>query len=254
MRAWRSRRACSASTRSATSARTSSATWGASTRTTRRPSRPRASTPTTAAPTTSAGAAWKAPTSASCTAPPASSRSRSTPPAAASARLQTTAAQAGNNVVLTLDMRLQRVAENAFGERRGALVAIEPGTGAVLALRLQARLRPEPVRRRHRPAELGGAQQLARPAAQQPRHRRRLSAGLDLQAVHGARRARDGQAHAAQHDQRPGLLHLRRPALPRFQARRPRRGRPAQVDRGLLRHVLLPARERHGHRRDRRRS
>ncbi|MGH8691165.1 MAG: penicillin-binding protein 2 [Burkholderiales bacterium] len=48
--------------------------------------------------------------------------------------LFTTAAQAGNNVVLTLDMRLQRVAETAFGERRGALVAIEPGTGAVLAL------------------------------------------------------------------------------------------------------------------------
>jgi penicillin-binding protein 2 len=48
--------------------------------------------------------------------------------------LQTTAAQAGSNVVLTIDMRLQRVAENAFGERRGALVAIEPGTGAVLSL------------------------------------------------------------------------------------------------------------------------
>jgi penicillin-binding protein 2 len=48
--------------------------------------------------------------------------------------LQTTAAQAGSNVVLTIDMRLQRVAENAFGERRGALVAIEPGSGAVLSL------------------------------------------------------------------------------------------------------------------------
>jgi len=48
--------------------------------------------------------------------------------------LSRTPAQAGSNVVLTLDMRLQRVAENAFGSRRGALVAIEPGTGAVLAL------------------------------------------------------------------------------------------------------------------------
>jgi penicillin-binding protein 2 len=48
--------------------------------------------------------------------------------------LSTTPAKAGNNVVLTLDMRLQRVAESAFGQRRGALVAIEPGTGAVLAL------------------------------------------------------------------------------------------------------------------------
>jgi penicillin-binding protein 2 len=48
--------------------------------------------------------------------------------------LSRTNAQSGSNVVLTLDMRLQRVAENAFGSRRGALVAIEPGTGAVLAL------------------------------------------------------------------------------------------------------------------------
>ena len=48
--------------------------------------------------------------------------------------LSHTAAVSGHNVVLTLDMRLQRVAENAFGQRRGALVAIEPGTGAVLAL------------------------------------------------------------------------------------------------------------------------
>ena len=40
----------------------------------------------------------------------------------------------GNNVTLTIDMRLQRVAEVAFGERRGALVAIEPSTGDILAL------------------------------------------------------------------------------------------------------------------------
>ena len=39
----------------------------------------------------------------------------------------------GNNVALTLDMRLQHVAETAFGPRRGALVAIEPSTGGVLA-------------------------------------------------------------------------------------------------------------------------
>jgi penicillin-binding protein 2 len=45
----------------------------------------------------------------------------------------TTLAQPGNNVGLTLDIRLQEVAERAFGERRGALVAIEPATGGVLA-------------------------------------------------------------------------------------------------------------------------
>ena len=41
---------------------------------------------------------------------------------------------AGNNLKLTIDARLQEVAEKAFGERRGALVAIEPATGGILAL------------------------------------------------------------------------------------------------------------------------
>jgi penicillin-binding protein 2 len=48
--------------------------------------------------------------------------------------LSRTASQPGNNVVLTLDMRLQQVAEIAFGERRGALVAVDPSSGGVLAL------------------------------------------------------------------------------------------------------------------------
>ncbi|MBI1965287.1 MAG: penicillin-binding protein 2, partial [Betaproteobacteria bacterium] len=39
----------------------------------------------------------------------------------------------GNNLALKLDARLQEVAYNAFGDRRGALVAIEPETGGVLA-------------------------------------------------------------------------------------------------------------------------
>jgi penicillin-binding protein 2 len=47
--------------------------------------------------------------------------------------LSRTASQAGSNVTLTLDIGLQEVAEQAFGARRGALVAIEPATGGVLA-------------------------------------------------------------------------------------------------------------------------
>ncbi|MFZ9150014.1 MAG: penicillin-binding protein 2, partial [Burkholderiales bacterium] len=39
----------------------------------------------------------------------------------------------GNNLVLNLDAKLQEIAYNAFGERRGALVAIDPTTGGVLA-------------------------------------------------------------------------------------------------------------------------
>src|SRR5918992_3992468 len=47
--------------------------------------------------------------------------------------LSRTPSQPGNNVALTLDLRLQQFAEQALGERRGAIVALEPSTGAVLA-------------------------------------------------------------------------------------------------------------------------
>ena len=47
--------------------------------------------------------------------------------------LSRTPAQPGNNITLTIDIKLQEIAEQAFGERRGAMVAIEPDTGSVLA-------------------------------------------------------------------------------------------------------------------------
>lgn len=47
--------------------------------------------------------------------------------------LSRTPATAGNNLILSLDVKLQEIAEQAFGDRRGALVAIEPSTGDVLA-------------------------------------------------------------------------------------------------------------------------
>jgi penicillin-binding protein 2 len=47
--------------------------------------------------------------------------------------LSQTPARPGHNITLTLDIRLQEVAEAAFAGRRGALVALDPATGAVLA-------------------------------------------------------------------------------------------------------------------------
>ena len=40
----------------------------------------------------------------------------------------------GNNLQLTIDARLQEITEQAFGDRKGALVAIDPATGGILAL------------------------------------------------------------------------------------------------------------------------
>jgi penicillin-binding protein 2 len=42
--------------------------------------------------------------------------------------------QSGNNLMVTLDLKLQRVAEEAFQDYRGALVALDPKTGEILAL------------------------------------------------------------------------------------------------------------------------
>jgi len=48
--------------------------------------------------------------------------------------LTRTPPSSGHNLVLTLDARLQEVAEHAMAGKRGAVVALDPRTGAVLAL------------------------------------------------------------------------------------------------------------------------
>jgi penicillin-binding protein 2 len=47
--------------------------------------------------------------------------------------LKRTPSLPGNNLTLSVDIELQKVVELAFGDRRGALIAIEPKTGDVLA-------------------------------------------------------------------------------------------------------------------------
>lgn len=48
--------------------------------------------------------------------------------------LSETPPQAGQNLILNIDSNLQRVAEEAFGDEKGAVVAIDPSNGEVLAL------------------------------------------------------------------------------------------------------------------------
>ncbi|MBS0308512.1 MAG: penicillin-binding protein 2, partial [Proteobacteria bacterium] len=47
--------------------------------------------------------------------------------------LKRTPATPGDNLILSIDIELQKIIEDAFGNRRGALVAIEPATGDILA-------------------------------------------------------------------------------------------------------------------------
>ena len=48
-------------------------------------------------------------------------------------RLSSRPASPGHSVMLTIDIKLQKMVEDLFGDRRGALVAIDPKTGEVLA-------------------------------------------------------------------------------------------------------------------------
>lgn len=48
--------------------------------------------------------------------------------------LSRSAPVAGSNLTLTLDIKLQELAEKAFGDRLGSLVAIDPSSGGILAL------------------------------------------------------------------------------------------------------------------------
>ncbi len=73
-------------------------------------------------------------------------------------RLASNPATPGNTVILSIDIQLQRLVEDLFGDRRGALVAHGPEDRRSAGLRQQAHVRPQPVRRRHRPGKLAGAQ------------------------------------------------------------------------------------------------
>jgi penicillin-binding protein 2 len=49
-------------------------------------------------------------------------------------KLASNPASPGNTVVLSIDIKLQKLIEDMYGDRRGALVALDPKTGEVLAL------------------------------------------------------------------------------------------------------------------------
>ncbi|MDC0423301.1 penicillin-binding protein 2 [Methylophilaceae bacterium] len=47
--------------------------------------------------------------------------------------LKTYSAKEGNNIHLTIDLKIQKIAENAFKNKKGALIAMDPNNGEILA-------------------------------------------------------------------------------------------------------------------------
>ena len=61
-------------------------------------------------------------------------------------RILTNEKPRGNDLVLTLDLRLQQEACAALGTRRGAVVMLDPSTGGILALATYPTFNPETLR------------------------------------------------------------------------------------------------------------
>ncbi len=91
----------------------------------------------------------------------------------------------GNDVVLTLDSRVQKAAEKSLAGRDGACVVIDPRTGAVLAAAANPGFDPEQDR-----LGLGGAQHRPGRTAHRPLAQRAVRTRLDVQGRHAHRRAR----------------------------------------------------------------
>ena len=146
---------------------------------------------------------------------------------------------AGDKVITSLDPSAQRVAQQALGEHHGAVVALDPRTGAVKVMVSNPSYRTEraALPGRSRPRR---AQRLGR--ARQPCHPGRLRPGLDLQGRHRHGRHRHRPLHARIDRQRARRGADLRPPPVQRPARELRPDHPHRRARALRQHGLRPGR------------
>ena len=158
----------------------------------------------------------------------------------------------GNNLVVTLDLGLQKVAEDAFQEFRGALVAIDPKSGEVLALVSKPGFDPNLFVDGIDPQNWDALNN----SPDKPLNNRALRGQyppgstikpfMALAALEYKKRSPEFTISDPGYFTLPGVAHRYRD----WKKDGHGAGEHAQVDRDLVRHVLLRARQRARHRLD----
>ena len=100
----------------------------------------------------------------------------------------------GGHVITTIDARLQKVASDALGSQPGAVVAIDPRSGDILAMVSNPTFDPNELSSQDTGGGPGGVEAPERRpahAAAVPRQRRAVPARVDVQDGHGLRGARE---------------------------------------------------------------
>ena len=97
----------------------------------------------------------------------------------------------GNNLQLTLDLDLQAVAELSLEGKRGAVVALDPRNGEVLAMVSRPSFDPNAFTGRIREEDWKATDQRSQQSAAEPGDPGAVRAGIDVQADRGSGGARN---------------------------------------------------------------
>ena len=144
-------------------------------------------------------------------------------------RLSTQEAIPGKQIKLTIDFDLQQVAEQSLGDRPGAVVALDPRTGEVLAMVSRPTPDPNDFAVRISSGGVEGSQRRPSTSSAESRDSGATRARLGLQDRHRDGHARRPCSRAELHHVLPGLRHVLRAAVSSagFTTRRPARNRMA---------------------------
>ena len=144
----------------------------------------------------------------------------------------------GNDLRLTIDIDIQRAAEQAFGDKTGAAVAVDPRSGEVLCLLSRPAFDPNTFatrisRQKWNELLLDPRKPMHNRAIQSP-----LSPGFGVQDIHGRRRPAGRRADLDPHRGLHGRHADLRPPLCLLEEGGPRQGRSAPCHRVFLQRLF----------------